>query len=177
MDHLTLIILRGLPGSGKSTLAKILLGELQGSLAVSQEQQDVLAELPDSPTDYAYCSADDFFVGDDGVYRFKGALIGKAHATCQIKALESMAQAKRLVIVDNTHTTAWEYALYQKMGEVFNYQTVVLDVFDGGLSDEELAARNSHGVPQEAIARMRARYENDEDYPASEIVCLLDGEE
>lgn len=172
-----LAILRGLPGCGKSTLVKILLGELAGSLVVSGHQEEPLAKLPDHPKDYAYCSADDFFVGDDGVYRFNSSLIGKAHSTCQIRALGAMNLGVSLVIVDNTHTTAWEYALYQEMGRVFDYETVILDVFDGGCTDEELSERNSHGVALAAIERMRARYENDDDYPDSDVVVLLEDEE
>jgi hypothetical protein len=38
---------------------------------------------------------------------------------------------------------------------------VVVDVFDGGLTDEDLAARNVHGVPLAGIRAMRARWETD----------------
>lgn len=168
VEHLILIILRGLPGSGKTTVAKGLLrqgsralhpcGKLQDSFTVSASQQKVLETL-DTPADYAYCSADDFFIGEDGVYRFNGHLIGQAHSQCQTKALAAMAQARRLVIVDNTHTQEWEYALYKKLGDVFQYTSLVLDLFDGGYTDKQLAARNSHGVPLEAISAMRLRYE------------------
>ena len=34
----------------------------------------------------------------------------------------------------------------------------VIDLFDGGLTDAQLAARNIHGVPEATIAKMRARY-------------------
>ena len=39
----------------------------------------------------------------------------------------------------------------------------ILDVLqvEGRISNQELAERNSHGVPAEAIATMRARYEHD----------------
>ena len=45
--------------------------------------------------------------------------------------------------------------------ETFGLDLLVLNLFDGGLSDKELAERNTHGVPEEAITRMRERFEHD----------------
>ncbi|NDC88865.1 MAG: ankyrin repeat domain-containing protein, partial [Bacteroidetes bacterium] len=47
------------------------------------------------------------------------------------------------------------------MAERHGFRVVVIDVFDGGMTDEQLAARNRHGVPVEAIAGMRKRWEAD----------------
>ena len=35
----------------------------------------------------------------------------------------------------------------------------IIDLFDAGMTDEELAERNTHGAPLEAIQRMRARWQ------------------
>ena len=50
---------------------------------------------------------------------------------------------------------------YVVMARKLNVEIKVIDVFDGGLTDAELAERNAHGVPEEVIGRMRARYQHD----------------
>ena len=62
--------------------------------------------------------------------------------------------------VTNTFTCRWELEPYLKMASKHGWQVVVIDLFDGGLTDEELAARGTHGVPAEGIRRMRERYEH-----------------
>ena len=128
-----LVILRGLPGSGKSTVARGLSGVV--------------------------CSADDYFVWPDGVYRFDPSLISAAHAACYKKAAFEMASGFNNVVLDNTNTQFWEFDPYIQLAEKHGYSVRIHNVFDGGLSDSELADRNQHGVPVEAIARMRARWE------------------
>lgn len=158
MNHL--VLYRGLPGGGKSTAAQILLGKIEGWVnARDPEGIAVLNSIPSQPKSSAYCSADDFFVGDDGVYRFNGRKIGMAHAECQTNALKAMAEGVGVVVIDNTHTQVWEYALYLAMGNAFHYKITIIDLFDARFTDEELAVRNSHGIPFEAIRNMRKRYE------------------
>ena len=104
-------------------------------------------------------AADDFFV-EDGVYAFDPAGLPAAHAQCQTrcrKALEAGQNAK----IANTFTQRWEMQPYLDMAAELNAEIKVVDMFDGGLSDEQLSERNVHGVPQAAIAAMRARYEHD----------------
>ena len=129
---LNIFIVRGLPGSGKSTLAVTVA--------------DVV-------------SADDYFV-DGGVYRFDPSLLPAAHAACQERA-RSLLATGRSVAVANTFTQGWEFQPYVKIANDVGARIVVIDLFDGGLSDEALAARNLHGVPVEAIRAMRARWEAD----------------
>jgi hypothetical protein len=47
------------------------------------------------------------------------------------------------------------------MAVEFGATPVVIDLYDGGLTDEALVARNVHFVPWQAIGAMRARYEHD----------------
>lgn len=134
MKHV--IILRGLPGSGKSTLAQSIPGLV--------------------------CSADDFFYGEDGKYRFNAANLAQAHAACQEKFTSAIGSpACSVVVVDNTHTQMWEMQFYLRASQVSRAQVTVVSLFDGGLTDAELAERNSHGVPISAIKNMRARFEHD----------------
>ena len=63
------------------------------------------------------------------------------------------------IVGDNTNTCHWEYALYTTLARAFGYELEIVDLYDGGCTDEELAARNTHGVPLETISRIRANYE------------------
>lgn len=130
---MTLFLFRGLPGSGKSTLANLL------GLSVFE--------------------ADNFFM-KDGVYQFNPSLLPQAHAECQRLARESL-ELGQSCIVSNTFTQRWEMEPYIQMAQATNTRLTVMSLFDGGCTDEVLAIRNTHGVPLEAIARMRARWEHD----------------
>jgi predicted kinase len=132
-----LTIIRGLPGSGKTTKAR-----------KAQERFGA-----------ALVSADDYFERD-GEYRFNPAQLPAAHAACQAEARRFLASG-RDVIVHNTFTQGWEATPYVNMASEFDAALCVVEVFDGGLDDAALAARNVHGVPQASIAAMRARWDND----------------
>jgi predicted kinase len=130
----TLTLIRGLPGCGKSTQA---------------------AKLPAQPI----FEADQFFVVD-GVYKFDPSKLPQAHAECQKNTRETLA-AGDSCIVANTFTQRWEMETYLEMAKEFDTRLNVVDLFDGDCSDEELAERNIHGVPLQAIQAMRKRYQLD----------------
>jgi len=132
-----LTLVRGLPGSGKTTAAKALALKTGAGLA----------------------SADDHFERD-GEYRFNPAELPAAHAACQAETRRLLASG-RDVAVHNTFTQGWEATPYVMMAREMDLAIVVVDVFDGGLTDEDLAARNVHGVPLAGISAMRARWETD----------------
>lgn len=134
----TMFILRGLPGAGKSRLALLLARD----------------------NNAAICSADAYFTADDGTYRFDPKDIAKAHAACYWTATTA-AKAGQNVIIDNTNCCRWEMENYIQLAAANGFTVSVISIFDGGLTDEALAARNSHGVPVFAIAAMRARFEHD----------------
>lgn len=129
-------LVRGLPGSGKSTLAQQLAAD----------------------TGAVVCEADQFFTRD-GVYAFDPAQLGAAHAWCQAKANTVMRTTTLPVVVANTFSQQWELEPYLKMAEAAGYQVQVVDVFDAGLTDEELVARNVHQVPVGVVAKMRRRWQ------------------
>ena len=135
---LRLTIVRGLPGAGKTTCAQSI----------------------SSKTGAALVSADDFFTGEDGVYRFNPSMLPQAHAACQGAARRLLA-GDRDVVVHNTFTQGWEFTPYLRIAQEFDAEVEIIDVFDGGCSDEELFKRNVHEVPLAGIAAMRARWDAD----------------
>ena len=144
----TLILVMGLPGSGKTTFARDHI-----------------------KSDYVF-AADDYFYGDGMEYNFDPSKLKEAHAQCYSRTEEQLKRVQRLamlgkirrtpgvrVVVTNTFTQKWERDPYINLAREYNCQLFIVDLYDGGLTDEELVERNVHGVPVEAIVRMRARYE------------------
>jgi predicted kinase len=131
-----LILVRGLPGSGKSTLAKLL-----------QEGGGCIT------------SADDYFTTSTGEYNFNPSLLPQAHAQCQDRTKQYLWEGD--VIVANTFSQRWEIQPYIQIATDAHARLTVVDLFDGGLTDAELALRNIHGVPVAGISAMRARWEHD----------------
>lgn len=129
-----LYIVRGLQGSGKSTAAAVLNANL-------------------------HVEADQYFVRD-GVYHWDPARISAAHEWCQQTVALGMAAALPKIAVANTFITRRTMEPYVALAAKHGYAWSVIDLFDGGLSDEELAARCVHNVPVETIRKNRARYEH-----------------
>jgi NEDD4-binding protein 2 len=133
-----LVLVRGLPGSGKSTFANTLIGEGWTT------------------------SADDYFYVD-GEYRFDPTKLPQAHQECQVRTRDLLVKSMKTspcVAVANTFSCRWEMQPYFDLAKRLEATVFVIDVYDGGLTDEELAERNSHGVPLEGIQRMRERWEH-----------------
>jgi hypothetical protein len=129
----TIFIVRGLPGSGKSTI-----GGKFGAVR----------------------SADDYFTSDRGEYIFDPSKIVAAHAACQ-QAVKTDLDNGDIAVVANTFCMGWEFTPYIEIAAEVSAAVVVVDLFDGGLDDAGLEARNVHGVSAAGIAAMRARWEAD----------------
>ena len=148
-ENPTLVLVRGLPGSGKTTLAQAM-GRLAGN-----------DERPCTPSEdrrAIACAADDFMLGKDGNYQFDPRKLRAAHEACQAATAKQLRGGGR-VVVHNTFSQKWEMAPYLALAALCGATVEVVDLFDAGLTDDELAARNVHGVPVGAIAAMRARWE------------------
>jgi predicted kinase len=137
-----LTLVRGLPGSGKSSYAE--------SLCDGFIRQGLKS---------AVYAADDFFTVK-GVYTFDPKRLGEAHGDCQ-RRTDLCLQAGMHVIVANTFTSRWEMEPYLSLAEKHGARVVIVDCFDGGMSDYALSVKNVHGVPAETIALMRSRWEHD----------------
>ena len=137
----SLMLIRGLPSSGKTTFASVFLGE---SIAAD---------------DYPGLYQNGVFMGGQEVEGIP--MIKLAHIWCQNRVASFMFHDKHTIIVTNTFTQRWEMEPYFALAEEHGYRTYVVDLYDGGKSDEELADRSAHGVPVEVIKAMRDRYEHD----------------
>lgn len=137
------IICRGLPGSGKSTLARALA-----------------ADLASRGIEFTVCSSDDHFIDpESGLYRFCLALLPDAHAACQRKCRDAMAAGAHVVMIDNTNVTARECRNYVEFALEHRYEVVFLEPSTPWAFDlDELACRNTHGVPRATIERMLGRW-------------------
>lgn len=145
--HLTII--RGISGSGKSTYIR--------------EHFPRATRADMSPEGYSpvVVSGDHHFEDPyTGVYTFDGSQLGLAHSKSQVELIRRMAAGTPHVIVDNTHTRLWEMAVAKELAAAFCYEVQEVRLFDGGCTDEELAERNSHGVPLDKIQVMRDRWED-----------------
>ena len=135
-----LILVRGLSGSGKTTLAETICGELEDRFMVS---------------------ADDFFVDDSGEYNFNHEALKEAHTWCQKECLEAMEDSYQTIVVHNTFTRKWECDPYMEMANKNDYAVQVINLYDGGLSDRQLAERCEHDVPAHVIQKQRRRWDKD----------------
>ena len=135
----TVIVMRGLPGSGKSTFVE--------------------ENFPNA----VVCSADKFFIDNDGNYNFDVMRLSEAHQWCMEEFIDALFDKKREVVVDNTNMCNWEYANYILLAENLGYKVRII-VMAAGLHDDTstktLAKRNTHGVDATTIARMMDRYQS-----------------
>jgi len=133
-----LILIRGLPGCGKSTLAETL--------------------QPNAALRFA---ADDFFQTPGG-WVFDYTRLAEAHEDClsRVRQALSRAQPSDVLVVHNTFVKAEHLQPYVKLAPMCKgHKWWVVDLFDQGLLDEDLARQTVHQVPIHTIRKMRSMYE------------------
>jgi len=110
--------------------------------------------------DYLVCEADKFFINKDtGVYEWDPTKIKEAHEWCRnmvetyMKDSLKNDQFYRQFAVSNTFTQEWEMKPYFELARKYGYKvfSVIVENRHGG--------HNVHGVPDEALEKMRNRFE------------------
>lgn len=99
----------------------------------------------------AWFEADQFFLQPDGAYAFDPAKLGDAHAACQEGVWKAMQQHLPVIAVSNTFTQRWEVEPYRVLARLQGYTVVEMTM--------NSAFGSTHGVPQETIDKMKARWE------------------
>lgn len=127
-----MVIMRGLPGSGKSTRAREIAAQICATI----------------------CSTDDFFVVD-GKYVFDPSKLGINHAL-NLKFAQMVISSGRNVIIDNTNVLRSHMQPYIDAAQRSGYEVEIVEVT---CDINTCIARNIHGVPEVAIRRMAAQWE------------------
>jgi predicted kinase len=131
----TMVIMRGLPGSGKSTAAK----KAAGSAPIY--------------------STDDFFM-KGGEYKFDRSKIVKAHEWNQKRTKKALAKGLPKIVIDNTNVQLWEMRAYVEMAQEHGYDVeFVVAKTPWAWNVPKLTKRNTHGVPEEIISRMKSDFQ------------------
>lgn len=142
-----LIIMRGIPGSGKSTKAKQLVGN-----GVIHSTDDVIESMGDYRK---------FF--EDMIANKDFAPLSRAHAQNFKNAVGDMKKGITPIVIDNTNLRADEPKNYIEAALNMGYDDKnikFVEVGTGGVSAEELAQRNTHGVPLDKIKSMIQTYKS-----------------
>lgn len=124
-------IMRGLPGSGKSTNVQAIKLQHKNALVVS---------------------ADSYFSAEDGSYEFSKDRLAEAHEMCRKVVEQAAEKGLRHIVVDNTNIMRWEMGEYFRLAKLFNYVVLLVEPRTPWAMDATvLAAKNTHGVPEEHI--------------------------
>lgn len=132
-----LVIMRGLPGSGKSTKAKKLgIGGV-------------------------VYSTDDFFE-KDGKYIFDPSKLGEYHEKNQYRTELAMKKGITPIVIDNTNVLANHMKPYVKLADMYGYKIKIeLPDTEWAWDAEQLANKNTHGVPLHGIQKMLNNFQHD----------------
>lgn len=138
-----LIVIRGLPGSGKSS--------------VSQRVQELFQQ---QETWVVRICTDEILEMCEGGYRWAGFKMSLYHGIAYNIARSSFNKDCPVVILDNTNIKIKEFESYIFDARQKGYAVRVFIV--GGFDEEHIQAsieRNTHNVPEDAIRRMAARFQ------------------
>ena len=140
-----LVLIRALPGGGKTTLASQIRSILMNDVDVIGDQNVIVT------------GADDFMVDERGEHKYDVTKVQWCHERCLSRASVHLDDYD-WVIVTNTFVEHWEMAKYFSLAQRLRKDCYVIDLFDGGCTDEQLAERGVHVKSVEYIAKKRNAY-------------------
>ena len=156
-----LFIMVGVLGSGKSTKAKELVGK-----GVIHSTDDVIETMGDYRGFFnKMISSGDF------------SPLSNAHRINFQNSVTSMKQGISPVIIDNTNLKPSEPKDYVMAALKLGYDDKnikFIDIGTGGLSAEELAQRNTHGVPLDKIKSMIQSYNSSKPLTLNKVLTAKD---
>lgn len=97
-------------------------------------------------------SADDYFTDVDGTYFFDRTHLDNAHKHCQDTVEGCMRTCGQDMSVANTFTQFWEVKPYLDLADQHDYNVVII------VCTNDFGS--THDVPDDAIERMRERWED-----------------
>lgn len=95
------------------------------------------------------CSANNYFIGDDGVYRFDATKQSLAHNQCLRQFMTAVMCDADFIVVDNTNTTLHEMAPYVAIARAYE-ANIILHAFVARPLDDCIKDC-VHEVPPETI--------------------------
>lgn len=122
-----MVIIRGVPGSGKSTLAMTYIEK-----------------------GFQHFEADQYFIQEDGSYKWKSSDLSNAHQDCYFRTKEAI-KAGSNVVISNTFTRIWEMKDYINLA-VDNHMELKVIRCVGRF-------KNIHNVPEDKVDQMIERFE------------------
>jgi len=125
----SIYIIRGVPGSGKTTFGNRLKA---GGVV------------------HYVLSADDYMTGPDGEYCFNPEKLKECHERCRMDTIARVRDGES-VAVCNTFTRVWEMQPYVNIAKNLKATLYVIR--------SEGNFKNVHGVPDDKVEAMRARFE------------------
>jgi predicted kinase len=101
----------------------------------------------------AICCADDWYMRNN-IYNWNAKYLNDAHNWCQRKCRRFMQKDISPIIIANTNITERIMRPYVDMAEDFGYITYFIVI------ENRHGNKNSHGVPEETIEKMKERLMN-----------------
>lgn len=156
-----IVIFRGISGSYKSTFANILVGndkpwEKFPEAHARRNPESIYKYIENLYNQIRgphreVCSADDFFINQEGKYEFDPGKLPEAHAACLRKFIQLTSSLKNhLIVVDNTNCSIHEVAPYVAIGQAYKQDVKIITLI---ADPAECAGRNVHGVPVAGLIR------------------------
>lgn len=153
-----LYVMRGVSGSGKSTVAKNLPGVLEQNIFSTDN-------LIGDGTLESYLS---FFESMQEKKDFSP--LSDLHKKNTDMVKDAIVNGIAPIVLDNTNLQGWECKDCVEYAIQNGYEVEFIDVGTGGKTIEELADRNTHGVPKEVIQKMVDKYESEGELTVEKVL-------